>query len=141
MSDFVLDSGVIVAAYLPATPDQRRYATNVIQLILDGAIPAVPELFTVEMPAVLIKAKRARKISAATLSKAIAELDRLPYAVHHMAFTTAMLVDCAQRYMLSGYDASYFDLARRLQIPLASLDQGHRSACKAHGVTLMTFDS
>jgi predicted nucleic acid-binding protein len=42
------------------------------------------------------------------------------------------VVEFARRYHLQGYDALYFDLARTLGLPLATLDHGHRQAAKAH---------
>jgi len=41
-----------------------------------------------------------------------------------------------KRFHLQGYDALYFNLARTLELPLATLDQGHRQAAMAHGVKL-----
>ncbi len=45
-------------------------------------------------------------------------------------------MDLASRFHLQGYDALYCHLARSLDLPLATLDHGHRQAARTHGVTL-----
>jgi len=49
----------------------------------------------------------------------------------------ALLIELSQRYHLQGYDAVYFELARRLASPIASLDSGVRTACGVFGVELL----
>ena len=49
----------------------------------------------------------------------------------------AELIDLSQRYHLQGYDVIYFELARRLAIPIASLDGGIKTACGVFGVGLV----
>jgi len=139
MSDFVLDASVTLAAHLPATPAQRAYSAAVLRLIRAGAVPAVPALWAMEIGAVLIKAKRKRLITQPRMDAAVKEIDMMSYDEHHMPFTVPGMVRIAKDYMLQGYDAVYFDLAKRLGIPLASLDHGHRTACRAHNVKLLTF--
>lgn len=46
----------------------------------------------------------------------------------------------AREYRLSGYDASYLELAIRLGVPLATLDIGLRKAAKKAGVELFLLD-
>jgi predicted nucleic acid-binding protein len=70
---------------------------------------------------------------------ALDDLDALIVNEHHDPYSAGHLAALAQRYMLAGYDTVYFDLARRLGVPLASLDRGQRSACGHHGVKLLTF--
>lgn len=139
MSDFVLDASVSLTWHLPATPAQRTYSLSVLKLIRAGAVPAVPALWAMEVGAVLVKCRRSRLLNVAQLDDAVLQLDAMNYEVHHMPYTVPGLVQTARAYMLQGYDTVYFDLAKRLGIPLASLDRGHRSACRAHGVKLLTF--
>ena len=139
MSDFVLDASVVLAAHLPATPAQKSYALSVLSLIRAGAVPAVPGLWAMEVGSVLINVRRQRLINQAQQDAALDAIDLMVYDVHHMPYTVPGLVHTAKTYMLQGYDAVYFDLAKRLGIPLASLDRGHKSACRAHGVKLMEF--
>ena len=43
----------------------------------------------------------------------------------------------ARRHKLSVYDAMYLDLARRLDLPLATLDKRLRAAAEAQGVAVL----
>jgi len=45
----------------------------------------------------------------------------------------------AERFILdaSVHDAAYFELARRLRVPIASIDEGIRTACDVFGVELL----
>lgn len=105
----------------------------------NGAVPAVPALFAMEVGSVLIRCRRKRLITADRLDRALEEIDALDYEVHHLPYTVPRVVSAAKAYMLQGYDAIYFDLAKQLGIPLASLDNGHRTACKSHAVSHMGF--
>jgi predicted nucleic acid-binding protein len=49
----------------------------------------------------------------------------------------AEIIDLSQRYHLQGYDVVYFELARRLTIPIASVDGGLKTACGIFGVALL----
>jgi len=43
----------------------------------------------------------------------------------------------AARYQLTAYDTAYLDLALRLALPLATLDEALKQAASAEGVTLL----
>ncbi|MBA3967982.1 MAG: type II toxin-antitoxin system VapC family toxin [Nitrospirales bacterium] len=43
----------------------------------------------------------------------------------------------AQKYHLSSYNASYLELAKRREIPLATLDVKLRQACLSSKVTIL----
>jgi predicted nucleic acid-binding protein len=137
MSDFVLDASTALALFLPNTPAQEEYSDYVSTLIKNGAVPAVPNIWVVEISAVLARSKKAGRISKATLDKACGYYDQLSVDVHYIEYTTKKLVQLSAIYNLAGYDAVYFDLAKFLNIPIASVDKGHCSACKAHGVELL----
>jgi predicted nucleic acid-binding protein len=139
MSDFVLDSSVTLSLFLPSTPRQKAYADAVAKLLADGAVPLVPALYALEVGSVLLKSRRRRLISETKLREALDQIDANFYRTAHMPYTVPGLVDAGARYMLQGYDAVYFDLAKQRGLPLASVDRGHASACKAHGVKLLTF--
>lgn len=43
----------------------------------------------------------------------------------------------ASRYQLTAYDTAYLGLARRLALPLATLDEDLRKAAKAEGISVL----
>lgn len=51
------------------------------------------------------------------------------------AWTATALL--AERYRLTLYDAAYLELAQRLDLPLATLDQELRTAGSALGIVLL----
>jgi len=85
---------------------------------------------------VLLREHRRKVLKRAKLQQAFEDLDSFDIRVHLELFTPRRVVDLASRYHLQGYDALYFDLARSLGLPLATLDHGHRQAARAHNVTL-----
>lgn len=139
MNDFVLDASVVLALHLPASAEQKLYAEKVLKLIRNGAVPAVPGLFALEVGSVLIKCRRKRLVTAHGLEVALEQIDLMNYSGYQWAYTVPGVVATAKAFMLQGYDSIYFDLAKRLRIPLASLDRGHRTACKSYGVKLLAF--
>lgn len=85
---------------------------------------------------VLLREYRRKALNRGRLEQAIDDLDSFDIRVHLEFFTARRVVELARRYHLQGYDAVYFDLARTLEIPFATLDHGHRQAAKVHNVTV-----
>lgn len=137
MSDFVLDASVSLAWFIPATNAQDQYVDNILTIINNGAVPVVPSMWVQEMASRLLKAKRSREISLATFNKAIKIIDDLPYETHHIAYNVPQLIELAKTYNLQGYDVVYFDLAKRLGIPMATVDRGIKTACRNYAVKLL----
>ena len=54
--------------------------------------------------------------------------------------TWRAVLDLADRYGISGYDAMYLELAVRMHLPLASLDQRLRAAGRSAGVDVLRID-
>jgi predicted nucleic acid-binding protein len=100
----------------------------------EGAILHVPVQWGVEMGHVLLREHRRKVLGRAKLQQALEDLDSFDIRVHLELFTARRVVELARRYHLQGYDALYFNLARSLGLPLATLDHGHRQAAKVHGV-------
>lgn len=110
---FVLDASVSLAWFLPdEAAAGRDYAMNVLAMAKDEiATAAVPLLWHEEIADVLLRAKRAREISAGQFAQALALLRTLPIETHLNAYVFEILIERAQRYHLQAYDAVYFDLA------------------------------
>jgi predicted nucleic acid-binding protein len=134
--ELVLDASVSLAWFLKETPERAAYAATVSAAAADGAILHVPVPWGIEMGHVLLREHRRKVLKRAKLQQAFEDLDSFDIRVHLELFTPRRVVDLASRYHLQGYDALYFDLARSLGLPLATLDHGHRQAARAHNVTL-----
>ncbi len=135
---FVLDASVAVEWFLPGSGPRARYAEGVLERISAGdLIPSVPDLWHYELASVLIAAKRDKRISAAKLRAAQLAIRGLQPETLAIELDAATLIDLSQHYHLQGYDAVYFELARRLKIPIASIDDGIRTACEVFGIELL----
>ena len=89
------------------------------------------------MGSVLIAARRDKRISAAKLGVAQTALRGLGVETLAIELDATELIDLSQRYHMQGYDVVYFELARRLAIPIASIDDGMKTACRVFGVQVL----
>ena len=130
----VIDSSITLAWFFEDERSDR--ADNVMrQVVKAGAV--VPSLWRLEIANALQSAVRRKRITSVFRDASLADLSSFPIAVdsetdRHAWGTTLTL---AERCQLTLYDAAYLELAQRLRLPLASLDQELRAACRALGVT------
>ncbi|MGH8674125.1 MAG: type II toxin-antitoxin system VapC family toxin [Burkholderiales bacterium] len=136
--ELVLDASVSLAWFLKETSERAAYAAAVSAAAAEGAILHVPVQWGIEMGHVLLREHRRKVLKRGRLQKALEDLDNFDIRVHLELFTARRVVDLARRYHLQGYDALYFDLARTLGLPLATLDHGHRQAAKVHNLRVFT---
>ena len=137
---FVLDASVALEWFLPEAASIHPYAASVLAAIDRNDItPAVPDLWHYEVASALLTAKRSGRISAAKLKAATANLATFQSATLVLQLTAPEVIEAGLHYYLQGYDAVYFELARRLKAPMATLDGGIRTACAVHKVELLKF--
>ena len=107
------------------------------QVILGGAI--VPQLWKIEIANTLSSGVRRKRIDSAGRAAALADLDAMfvkvdPETCDHAWMETLALAD---KHKLTVYDATYLELAVRLSLPLATLDNDLRAAATAESVELL----
>lgn len=135
MNRFVLDASVALAWVVDRNPDP--YAETVRRRIRAGSKPLVPALWQLEVANTLTLARR-RKILAEddveeglnylqTFASTVAEIETSFLSIRE-AFRVSKEVE------LTAYDAVYFDLARRENLPLATLDKTMREKAMKAGV-------
>jgi predicted nucleic acid-binding protein len=112
-----------------------------IQQALDSVVAdhaCVPALWRLEVANTLQIAVRRGRIDAAFRDSALIDLTQLNITTDpdtdHFAWSSNLRL--AERYQLTLYDAAYLELAQRLGVPLATLDQQLRVAAGALGVAL-----
>ena len=131
----VIDSSITLAWFFE---DERTERADVVmrQVAKTGAV--VPALWRLEIANALQSALQRKRINAAFRDASIADLRSFPIAVDsetdRHAWGTSLTL--AERCQLTLYDAAYLELAQRLRLPLASLDQDLRAASRAIGVTV-----
>ncbi len=102
----------------------------------------VPALWRLEIANSLHMAVRRRRIDAAFRDAALVDLAQLNITTDldtdEYAWTSTLRL--AERCQLTLYDAAYLELAQRLNLPLATLDQELRAAAVVVGVSVLGFD-
>lgn len=138
MSDprFVIDASVAIAGL---SPDEANVDAGVV---VDRALTIgchVPAIWPFEVENILaLKARRAL-IAAEDYIRALQVLrDFRPTIDHHDIFASiAAARPLAETYNLTIYDAVYLELARRLRLPLATLDRRLAAAATQAGAALL----
>ncbi len=132
----VLDSSATLAR---AFPEERTAAIlNLFQWIADhGAV--VPELWRIEVANTLNVGIRRGWISKANRQGILADLESLPISIdwETRKHTWSRTLELADLHRLTVYDATYLELALRLSLPLATLDDDLRLAAQQEGVPLL----
>lgn len=136
MTAFVLDNSVTMRWCFQNAA--HPYADGVLQQLATGAA-FVPVLWRYEVSAVLAKSQKDGILTALKVDEFLAALNRLNITVDPDS-TDHILTDVhrlAVAYRLTSYDASYLELALRMSLPLATLDDELIAASKASGVVLI----
>ncbi len=119
--------------------EDATFAESVIATISrDEAI--VPTLFWYEIRNVLVMAERRKRIAPARTTAFLTDLALLPFSVDDLP-REASVLDLARRRALTVYDATYLELAQRLDAPLATLDRDLMAAAKKEGIALFKSKS
>jgi predicted nucleic acid-binding protein len=132
----VIDASLTVTWYFEdeATPVTKDLLDTVAR---NGAV--APPLWRLEVINAFQSGIRRKRFDAAYRDASLADLRQLPIIIDtetdtHIWTTTLRLSDC---YALTIYDACYLELAQRLNLPLATLDQELRAAGHALGLPLL----
>ncbi len=128
----VLDSSATLAWIYDeeTTPAIRALFDRVAD---EGAV--VPALWRLEVANSLTVAVRRERIDVEFRRAALADLALLDISAdqHTDSQAWAETLHLANRFRLTLYDAAYLELARRRQLPLATLDQELHTAAQAIG--------
>jgi len=139
MSTFVLDCSVAVTWFLEHVVEKKKVSGLFERLYAGDAV--VPALWHLEFANVLARSERRAKITAKELVSIVELVEELPITTEtdHLRALDEVL-DLARAESLSAYDATYLDLAMRLEIPLATLDKKLAKAAAKNGVTVLLDD-
>jgi predicted nucleic acid-binding protein len=99
----------------------------------------VPTLWRLEVANSLHMAVRRKRIDAAFRDASLADLALLNIGTDPDtdAFAWSTTLQLAQSHGLTVYDAAYLELAQRMALPLATLDEELRAAGRAAGIALL----
>lgn len=134
MNPFVVDASVALGWFLDDESD--TYATETLRkLETESAI--VPALWAAEIANALTVAERRSRISEAETAGIVSFIHSLPIQVDETPVLDSIdrLIALARRHAITAYDATYMELALRLNAPLATLDRSLREAAERSGVS------
>jgi predicted nucleic acid-binding protein len=116
------------------TPEIEAVFDRVVE---EGAI--VPNLWHLEVANSLTVAVRRKRVSQDFRDDVLKDLGELNISVDGDTAANAWsaTVRLADLYGLTVYDAAYLELAQRLRLPLATLDQDLAKAARAAGVEVL----
>jgi predicted nucleic acid-binding protein len=131
----VLDASVTLSWFVdrPVAP----YAARVGQLLANGGRAVVPPLWRVEVPNGLVVAERRGVLSSSDINEAVEKIELLlSRSIESVPEPTSLrrVLASARQFRLTAYDACYLDLARDVQLPLATLDRRLGEAAERAGV-------
>ena len=131
---FVLDASVAVAwAFADASFLQTKPALDQVQ----RSFARSPVHLDIEIANALRKATREGRIFHAERVRFHAFYSSLDVRPEPYPPRILTLLSLADQFSLSAYDAAYLDLAIRLSIPLATLDDNVAKAARKAGVPLL----
>jgi predicted nucleic acid-binding protein len=128
----VIDASILVAWFLDEKPDPRvETAFDTVAHVETRA----PSLFYYEIRNAILVSERRNRITEAMSAAFLRDLGLLPIRLEP-AGDDASLMALARKRKLTVYDAAYLELARRENLPLATLDRDLEKAAIAEGVAL-----
>lgn len=133
---FVLDNSVTMRWFFgDGKPQELAYAGKVLDA-MQVVKALVPMTWGLEVANVIAKAEDKALVTEARSEAFLEILEGVDIEVDAATFAHALsdTLQLARRYKLSAYDASYLELALRLGIPLATLDEDLQKAAKKAGV-------
>jgi predicted nucleic acid-binding protein len=133
---FVLDNSVTMRWFFgDGKPQELAYAGKVLDA-MKQVNALVPVTWGLEVANVIAKAEAKGLVTEARSDAFLEMLEGVDIDVDSATFGHALsnTLHLARRYKLSSYDASYIELALRLGMPLATLDEDLQKAAKKAGV-------
>jgi predicted nucleic acid-binding protein len=127
----VLDCSVTAAWFY--ADERDAYSREVAKFLIAG-IAYVPVLWKLELANALVIGERRRRITRDHIEKGLTEIEALDIRESDDDLQPLDLVRLATAWNLSVYDATYVQLAQRMQLPLATLDDAMSAAATAGGV-------
>jgi predicted nucleic acid-binding protein len=130
---FVLDASIAAAWFLP---DEQNDAADSLMTELRSGPALVPSLFWFEIRNIFLMAERRGLLQRGSAPLLMGQLRRLSMEDGGSGRDTAVL-ELAARHLLSAYDASYLDLAKAADLPLATGDRKLAVAARSEGVMIV----
>jgi predicted nucleic acid-binding protein len=118
-----------------ATP----YTEALLDRLIGGEEVAVPSHWPLEVLNGVIQARRKGRVTEQTVQWYFSSLVSFHIVIDAQPGFQRLIAirELAERHRLTSYDAAYLELAMRLNLPLATLDEELRRAAQAENVPLI----
>lgn len=135
MSGLVLDASMALSWLLR---DESNARADAVLVRLEATPAHAPQVWPLEVANALWVAERRGRILESQVRQGLEDILALPVLVEmsEPARVFREILPLARRHGLSVYDATYLDLAARLGLPLATLDDNLAKAARKIGVDL-----
>ncbi len=133
---FVLDNSVTMRWFFgDGKPQEITYASKILDA-MKSTNAVVPVTWGLEVANVIAKAEAKAWVTEARSGAFLEMLEGVDIDVDAATSAHALsdTLQLARRYKLSAYDASYLELALRLGLPIATLDEDLQKSAKKAGV-------
>jgi len=129
---FVLDASISVAWAF----DEVSIAASEARKRLRRESLAAPSLWWFEVRNALVQGERRGRLTETRTARFLRHISRLPITLDRAPDETRVLA-LARRHRLTVYDAAYLEVAMRLALPLATLDEELATVARSEGVPLI----
>jgi predicted nucleic acid-binding protein len=135
--EFVLDGSLALAWYFK---DEADPYADAVAARFPASRAAVPVIWPLEVANALVMGERRQRSTEAQAARWLGYLGSLPIAVDDETNDRAWgdVLSLARAHRLSAYDAAYLELALRLGLPLATLDDKLKTAASKAGVPALS---
>ena len=136
---FVIDASIIISWYNP--DEQNDYAKDIL-FCLKKEQAIAPCLCCYEVNNVLRVLEKKGKVPSLSVDKALVAIDKLRIVRDSApaGFIMPLVLQLSREHGLTVYDACYLELAVRLNLPIASLDEDLLKAAKAAKIEIKTIE-
>jgi predicted nucleic acid-binding protein len=131
---FVLDASVTLRWCLK---DQQSVASDAVLDQMPTAEIYVPAIWPLEVASVLSRELNKKTIPRDDILRFLQRLSTFDITVAEATSDVTSIFKASREHKLTGYDASYLELAIALGLPLASEDGDMREAAQRAGVPLV----
>ena len=129
VQQFVVDNSVVMSWCFE--DEWNSYSEAVLDSLADGEA-FVPGIWPLEVGNVLLVAERKKRLSEASVVRFLELVSSLPLSVEQETPDRMLkeIISLAREQGISTYDASYLDLAMRMDLPMSTLDASMQKAAR-----------
>jgi predicted nucleic acid-binding protein len=130
VSRFVLDASVVLTWCFP--DENAAMAQRVAEMFKHGDTAIAPSFWPHEVLNALLLGEKRKRISKELVRSFLDDLATLPVVLERCpaGIIFDRIQQLSREHGLTAYDAAYLDLALNSRLPLATLDEDLRRACK-----------